>query len=135
VDVMPTVLDLLAVPPPANVTMDGRSLTPLMTGATNDMGLEAYGEAVYPLHHFGWSDLRALRQGRFKLIAAPRPELYDLQDDPTEQTTIHTTRKALGDRMLGRLAEMEAHFKTSAQASSQAVEVDPDAKARLAALG
>ena len=37
--------------------------------------------------------------------------------------------------MLGRLAEMEAHFKTSAQAKSQAVEVDPDAKARLAALG
>ena len=37
--------------------------------------------------------------------------------------------------MLGRLAEMEAHFKSSAQAKSQAVEIDPDAKARLAALG
>ena len=37
--------------------------------------------------------------------------------------------------MLGRLGEMEAHFKTSAQAKSEAVEIDPDAKARLAALG
>ncbi len=65
------------------------------------MGLEAYAEAVYPLHHFGWSDLRALRQGRYKLIAAPRPELYDLQDDPTETTNLFAARKALGDRMLG----------------------------------
>ena len=30
---------------------------------------------------------------------------------------------------------MEAHFKTSAQAKTEAVEIDPDAKARLAALG
>jgi arylsulfatase A-like enzyme/Tfp pilus assembly protein PilF len=135
IDVMPTVLDLLGVPAPAAAVVDGVSLTPLMTGARPDMGLEAYAEAVYPLHHFGWSDLRALRQGRYKLIAAPRPELYDLQEDPAEATNLFTARKALGDRMLGRLAEMEAHFKSSGQAKSQAVEIDPDARARLAALG
>ena len=135
IDVMPTVLDLLGVPKPAGAAIDGVSVTPLMTGARADMGLEAYAEAVYPLHHFGWSDLRALRQGRYKLIAAPRPELYDLQDDPAEATNLFPARKALGDRMLGRLAEMEAHFKTSAQAKTEAVEIDPDAKARLAALG
>ena len=135
VDVMPTVLDLLGVPAPPDAVIDGVSVTPLMTGSRPDMGLEAYAEAVYPLHHFGWSDLRALRQGRYKLIAAPRPELYDLQEDPKEANNLYTGRKALGDRMLGRLGEMEAHFKTSAQTKSQAVEVDPDAKARLAALG
>ena len=135
VDVMPTVLDLLGVPAPAGIVIDGRTMTPLMTGARAELGLEAYSEAVYPLHHFGWSDLRALRQGRFKLIAAPRPELYDLQDDPTEKVNVFDARKALGERMLGRLAEMEAHFKTSAQPKTEAVEVDPDAKARLAALG
>jgi arylsulfatase A-like enzyme/Flp pilus assembly protein TadD len=135
VDVMPTVLDLLGVSPPAGVEIDGQSVTPLMTGGRNELGLEAYAEAVYPLHHFGWSDLRALRQGRYKLIAAPRPELYDLQDDPAEQSNLYAARKALGDRMLGRLHDMEAHFKSSAQADAAAVEIDPDAKARLAALG
>ena len=134
VDVTPTVLDLLGVPKPA-VVMDGQSITPLMTGARNEMGLEAYAEAVYPLHHFGWSDLRALRQGRYKLIAAPRPELYDLQTDPFERTNVFGERRALGDRMLGRLAEMEKHFEASAAPKSEAVEVDPDARARLAALG
>src|SRR5207244_9614800 len=123
------------VPKPAGVVMDGASVTPLMTGARPEMGLEAYAEAVYPLHHFGWSDLRALRQGRYKLIAAPRPELYDLQEDPAERRNIFGDRKALGERMLARLADMEAHFKASAPAKSEAVEIDPDAKARLAALG
>ena len=135
IDVMPTVLELLGLPKATSSGVDGQSLTPLMTGARADMGLEAFAEAVYPLHHFGWSDLRALRQGRFKLIAAPRPELYDLQEDPREQTNLYAARKALGDRMLGRLQEMEAHFKTSAQAPSNAAEIDPEAKARLAALG
>jgi len=134
VDIMPTVLDLLNVPTP-HVSIDGQSLAPLMVGAKTEMGLEAYAEAVYPLHHFGWSDLRALRQGRYKLIAAPRPELYDLQEDPREQSNIFPDRQALGDRMLGRLAELEAHFEKSAPAKGQTVEVDPDAKARLAALG
>ncbi len=135
VDVMPTTLNLLGVPKPAGVTIDGESIAPLMTGARGDMGLEAYAEAVYPLHHFGWSDLRSLRQGRYKLIAAPRPELYDLQDDPTEQKNLFADRKALGDRMLGRLGELEAHFKSSGQSKGEAIEIDPDAKARLAALG
>jgi arylsulfatase A-like enzyme/Tfp pilus assembly protein PilF len=135
VDVMPTVLELLGARAPAGAAIDGQSITPLMTGARADMGLEAYAEAVYPLHHFGWSDLRALRQGRFKVIAAPRPELYDLQEDPGERTNVYDSRKALADRMIGRLQEMEAHFKTSAQPKSNAAEIDPEAKARLAALG
>ncbi len=134
-DVMPTVLDLLGVPKPANDVIDGVSVAPLMAGAQAELGLEAYAEAVYPLHHFGWSELRALRQGRYKVIAAPRPELYDLQDDPTETRNLFPDRRALGDLMLGRLAQMEAHFRASLPARSEAVEIDPDAKARLAALG
>jgi choline-sulfatase len=134
VDIAPTILDMLGVGP--SEAIDGRSLVPLLTGATNEMGLESYAEALYPRHHFGWSDLRALREGRFKLIAAPRPELYDLEADPTEQTNLYESRRALGDRMLGRLDEMEARWsKAAAGRPVQAVEVDPEAKARLAALG
>ena len=45
-----------------------------------ELELEGYAEAMYPLHHYGWSDLRAIRAGRYKAIDAPRPELYDLQN-------------------------------------------------------
>ena len=134
VDVAPTVLDLLGIAPDPSV--DGRSLVPLLTGEKSEMGLESYAEALYPLHHFGWSDLRSLREGRFKLIAAPRPELYDLEADPAETTNVFDARRALGDRMLQRLDEMESKWTAATAGRPQrAVEVDPEAKARLAALG
>ncbi len=135
VDIMPTVLDLLGVgdrlPP-----MDGVSLVPLLTGARREMNLEAYGEALYPLHHFGWSDLRALREGRYKVIAAPRAELYDLEADPGETRNVFAERRALGERMLQRLKQMEGQWaRAGSGRTREPVEVDPDAKARLAALG
>jgi choline-sulfatase len=132
VDVMPTVLELLGVAPPGG--MAGTSLAPLMTGARRELGLDAYSEAMYPLHHYGWSDLRALRSGRFKVIDAPRPELYDIERDPGESTNLFAERQALGDRMIAQLRTMEAAFARTT-ASLPAVDVDPEARERLAALG
>lgn len=133
VDLLPTVMDLLGAKT-ADV-MDGQSLVPLMTGAQVEMGLEAYAEALYPLHHYGWSDLRALRSGRYKLIAAPRAELFDMEQDPHEKTNLFETRRPLGDRMLARLREIEGEFAKRERPQQAAVEMDPDARARLAALG
>jgi arylsulfatase A-like enzyme/Tfp pilus assembly protein PilF len=133
VDVMPTVLDMLGIAAPAGI--EGVSVAPLMTGAKKELGLESYSEALYPLHHFGWSDLRAMRAGRYKLIASPRPELYDLQDDPGEHHDLFAQREALGTRMLERLRQREARFSKPDESQKQAMEVDPDARARLAALG
>src|SRR5205807_2202605 len=76
-----------------------------------------------------------MRSGRFKLIAAPRPELYDLQDDPAERHDLFAAREALGQRMLGRLRERERQFSAHEQPARQTIEIDPDARARLAALG
>ena len=67
--------------PPAD-KIDGQSVVSLMTGSEKELGLAAYAEAVYPRYHYGWSDLRSLTSGRFKYIEAPRPELYDLAQDP-----------------------------------------------------
>ena len=44
----------------------GRTLVPLMTGRAADLSLDAYSESLYPLLHYGWNDLRALRAGRYK---------------------------------------------------------------------
>jgi arylsulfatase A-like enzyme/Flp pilus assembly protein TadD len=132
VDLTPTALDLLGLPVPAGLS--GASLTPLMTGAVRELGLEGYAEAMYPLHHYGWSDLRALRSGRFKLIDAPRPELFDLERDPNETTNIFEQRRSLGDRMVAQLRQKEAAFE-KVEAVQPATDVDPEVRARLAALG
>ena len=132
VDVMPTVLDLLGVPLPQPVS--GVSLVPLMTGARKELALDAYSEAMYPLHHYGWSDLRALRSGRYKIIDAPRPELYDLERDPHETTNLFADRRSLGDRLIAQLRGMESGFAQTT-AALPAADVDPEARERLAALG
>ena len=98
-DVMPTVLDLLGVPAPA---MDGVSLVDLLNGRRDTLDLEAYSESEYP-QRFGCGPLRALRDGRFKLIDGPRPELYDLERDPFEQRNIYDERRDTAAAMTRRL--------------------------------
>ena len=81
IDIAPTALELLGVPIPE--PMSGASLVPRMLGADPPV-VPAYSESYYPRFHYGWSELLAVRDGRYKLIEAPRPELYDLRDDPGE---------------------------------------------------
>ncbi len=133
VDLMPTVLDLLGVAPPKAIA--GVSLAPLMTGARSVMDLEGYAEAMYPLHHFGWSDMRAWRAGRYKVIDAPRPELYDLERDPHEATNLYADRRSVADGMIARLRAMEEASSGDDSVAKPAPEVDTETRARLAALG
>ena len=133
-DLFPTLLSLLAVPA-AESTISGVSLAPLMTGDRTELGLDGYAEAMYPLHHYGWSSLRAFRAGRFKLIDAPKPELYDLDQDPGEHTNLFDDRLALGQRLQGALRDLEAKLSDPDAAKRPAVDVDPEVRQRLAALG
>ncbi len=124
-DVMPTVLDLLGLPSPA---ADGISLVPLMHGRVADLDLEAYAESIYP-ERLGWSPLRALRVGRFKLIDAPRPELFDLAQDPFEQTSIYEHRRELAAAMTARADAIAGAGRVARR------EVPAELRERLAALG
>ena len=132
VDLLPTALDLLGIVAPKGLA--GVSLAPLMTGAKTTLDLEGYAEALYPLHHFGWSELRAWRAGQYKVIDAPRPELYDLGKDPYETTNLYGERRAIADGMIARLRAREKDA-TSRAPAQPAPDVDPEARARLAALG
>jgi arylsulfatase A-like enzyme len=130
VDVMPTVLDLLGIRVPSSVA--GVTLGPRMTGATRETEIETYSETMYPRYHFGWSGLRALRTGRFKLIDAPRPELYDLAADPGEEHNLYELRPALAAALARRLREREVGDTRTVPGGHA---IDPDTAARLAALG
>ncbi len=133
IDVLPTILDLMGIP--SGDKFEGQSLAPLMTGARSELGLEAYAEAMYPRFHFGWSDLRTLRAGRFKYIEAPRPELYDLEKDPGESTNIYPQRRALAAQMRTRLRSIEQRLSATAPIARAPAEIDPDTRDRLASLG
>ena len=132
VDVMPTVLDLLgeaAVPP-----TDGQTLAPLMRGDVNTMNLEAYADSRYCVQdRFGWSPLIALRQGRFKLILAPRPELYNLTSDPHQRINLYSDHARLAAALTRRLQAIEQPSQPQQVADGSTL--DADTRARLAALG
>jgi arylsulfatase A-like enzyme len=98
VDVMPTVLDHFGATVPG---LDGVSLSGDFRGS-GPQQLDVYAESLYP-QRFGWASLRSLRTDRFKVIEAPRPELYDLAMDPGEQRNIFEENRAIGAAMLERL--------------------------------
>jgi arylsulfatase A-like enzyme/Tfp pilus assembly protein PilF len=129
-DVMPTVLDLMGRRVPEG--LQGRTLVSMMTGAAQDLNLEAYSESLYPRNHYGWSELRALRSGRFKYISTTKPELYDLERDPGEQKNLYDERAQVAERMAAELARIGAEEAGASQGRSA---VDPETRERLAALG
>jgi choline-sulfatase len=95
VDVFPTVLDLLGHRKRPGI--DGRSLLPAIRGQRLPERA-VYAESMYA-ERFGWSPLRMIRDGRFKFIDAPRPELYDLGADRFEQRNLVDRRPALAAAM------------------------------------
>ena len=132
VDVLPTALELLGVETTA--PNDGSSLVPLLNGSMQTMDLACYSEAVYPRYHFGWSDLAAMRVGTMKYISAPRPELYDLAADPNEERNLYREGSELVESLKSRLSELESDWD-DVSPSERIEEIDPDTRARLAALG
>jgi choline-sulfatase len=124
IDVAPTVLALEGVAAPP---MDGVNLVPLLRGrATPDR--HGYAESMYPLQ-YGWSALRTVRAGRFKLIEAPRPELYDLEADPHEQQNVFDAHQAEAQALVALL-------RTFGPADSRPdLPERPEVRERLSALG
>ena len=130
VDVMPTVLDAIGAEIPAAV--QGVSLLPL--GRGEELELLALSETWYPRFHYGWSELTAVRDGRYKFIAAPRRELYDTQADPGETHDLSISNPRLADALERGLRDMVARTTaTSAPQTPRAV--DPAVEERLRALG
>jgi len=127
VDVTPTILDLLGLPPLHGI--DGVSLRPVLAGGPASSE-PAYVETYQPWLSYGWSPLRAVRHRGFKLIDAPRPELYALDTDPGEERNViaaEPARAAELRRLLDQVAALPA--------ASSAPVADADALARLRALG
>jgi choline-sulfatase len=128
VDVMPTVLHLFGVSTPG---LDGVPLVQAGIRARADTSLEVYSESMYP-QRFGWAPLRSLRADRYKVIEAPRTELYDLVTDPAEERNVLSEHPAVAVAMLHRLRSFESAPKAPA---APRAEIDDAVLQRIAALG
>jgi len=99
---------------------DGRSLLPLIAGATGDPDRPAYAESYYQNVLLGWSPLRAVRTRQWKYIEAPRPELYDLEHDPHELQSGLNERAALASGLLRALTSLDAADRSKDDARAAA---------------
>jgi arylsulfatase A-like enzyme/Flp pilus assembly protein TadD len=133
VDLVPTVLDAVDLPYPE--TLHGRSLLPLLVGEEVEWERNVYSESLYPLLHYGWAPLRAIRTDRFKLIDVPRPELYDFVDDRREEQNLYDQQPDRSQELEGKLAELRLEIERDEPASGQQAELDEQSLAMLQALG
>ena len=133
IDLMPTVLDLVGVPVPGDV--QGASLVPLADGTESDLGLWAYSESLYPRNHYGWSPLHALRNGLLHFISAPRPELFEVLEDPGETMNLAPERPGQVRQLQARLDGLMTELGKADADEAAPDTLDEETRAQLAALG
>jgi len=127
VDVAPTLLALAGVPA---LDADGRSLVPALGGQA--VGARSiYAESFAPLFDFGWAGLRTVREGAWKYIAAPRPELFDVARDPGESAN----QLAADPQRAARMAASTARWSPEEPTAAAAVAQNAEAVRRLQSLG
>jgi arylsulfatase A-like enzyme/cytochrome c-type biogenesis protein CcmH/NrfG len=108
--------------------VDGVDLTPSFDGGTLPRR-ELYAESFAPLVEFGWAPLRSIRSEMWKLIAAPKAELFDVERDPGEQNNRVADEASVVTRLIDR-----ANRYSGADLPTRAA-IDAEAAQRLRALG
>jgi arylsulfatase A-like enzyme/tetratricopeptide (TPR) repeat protein len=104
VDLTPTILDALGMPAPERI--DGQSLLAAMEGKQPGPELPQYSESLLSEVGFGMAPLYAVRDGGYKYIRAPRPELYDLRKDPHELHNLVAELPRVAARLNGELTKI-----------------------------
>jgi arylsulfatase A-like enzyme/Flp pilus assembly protein TadD len=133
VDIAPTILQIVQVSGDRQIPMQGRGLLSPMLGKRAAAASVPYAETLYPRSTFGWSDLTAYIDGRFKYIDAARPELYDLEADPQEKTNLCDRQRTLADGLRQKLNQFKQRITTSSGAGPSVA--DPARVEALRALG
>jgi arylsulfatase A-like enzyme/Flp pilus assembly protein TadD len=128
IDLAPALLEFLQIPAPSQ--FQGRSLLRLMAANPPGQELPIYAESMYARDHLGCSPLRSIRMGRYKLIEALKPELYDLASDPHESENRYQKEPPVAESLRRQLAALEQGGSRPPQA-----QVSPEVLNRLRSLG
>lgn len=142
IDIVPTILGLLDVPPPAEI--EGLDLGPLWQGdreaeapflarplpgeASGALQFNEVSRPFMPFH-------RSLRLGRFKLIRDENEGshvLHDLEADPGERMDVASQQRELSRQLLRMI---ETRDLGTEKPSDPVIELSPGERERLRALG
>jgi tetratricopeptide (TPR) repeat protein len=124
IDVAPSILDALHIPSPSS--FEGKSML-------SDPPRFVFAESVHAHDAFGWAPLRSLRVGPLKYIDAPKPELYNLQDDPLEKVNLMLRAPEKAAELQGTLRKLLIRYAPRQTGSPD--QVSPATRALLGSLG
>ncbi|HEX9635990.1 MAG TPA: sulfatase-like hydrolase/transferase [Acidobacteriota bacterium] len=106
IDMLPTLLELLGVEPPAEIA--GRSLAPALRAAQPSGIQESYFEAMSAHFGRGWPPLRGVIRWPLKFIDLPIAELYDLTADPGETDNLAEHQPVQSAASRARLQQLDS---------------------------
>jgi len=132
-DVLPTLLDVYGLE--AGPGVHGRSFAPVLRpwGKAVPKARPLYLESLYGFEDWGWAPLTGLMDGDLKLISLPRPELYDLRQDPGERRNLFEERGEEAKRLKELLASfVSSHTELGSQGKREMTAEDV---LRLRSLG
>ena len=137
VDVMPTVLDLAAIPRNA-LLLQGRTLVPALRG-------EKLAIAPVFSHSLSRKDREgrqwSVREGRWRFVWDEEKQagaLFDLESDPQELADVSADNPRIAERMLGLLRaqrDVDLAFRERASGPPQRYQLDADTERDLRLLG
>jgi arylsulfatase A-like enzyme/Tfp pilus assembly protein PilF len=117
--VAPTLLKLAGISDRISTQFDTASLLPIPNREP------AYSETFYPFSSFGWSPLRSIESGDYQYIQAPRPELYNVRNDPGELHNLiaeqPATAEVLKEKLRERVSQRTAATPPTGPAADEAV--------------
>lgn len=128
VDILPTVLELFGLSPPA--ISDGRSLLARDPAPERTI----YIETCFP-PAVGCAKQHGLRRHTDKYILAPKPEFYDLRKDRHEQENLYDGNPAGLALLTDRLAQLLRGWDLAADDHAAEHQQTPEEIRRLEALG
>ncbi len=129
VDFLPTMLALYDLE--AYDRSSGVNLLPLLEGES--LGERAmYVESEYCSLNYGWAPLASVVRGKWKLIEAPTPELYDLEADPREERNLAADHPDAVESLRAELDRLRGGMRSHV---GRAIEQDVELLAALEALG
>jgi arylsulfatase A-like enzyme/Flp pilus assembly protein TadD len=127
IDIYPTILELYGI---GNISSSGNSLLKIIKNKDNSEERVIYSETFYPRYHFGWSELRSLIYKNFKLIKAPKSELYDIGKDKKEEKNLIEEDDEIASFLNSKLS-----YILSNEIPSKIGKIDPETAEKLHSLG
>jgi choline-sulfatase len=131
IDVMPTISDYLGLS--SGNQVQGVSLMPAIVESKPVRTNYSYLETLYPKTHLGWSELRGMRTDEWKLIVGPKPELYEITQNPAEDHNVLTQHPVDSDRLQKQIWQIAGPPDSLGKLETQPV--DEQTRQELQSLG